>query len=512
MATDIGHDEIGTTTPPPTGGRGYILALALICLVGLAIRLYSLMRPMSYDESFTYLNYVTRPLAVALSDFTFPNNHLFHTLLAHCTTWIFGNHAWSVRLPALLAGVAMIPVGYLLACRWYNRLTGVLTAVLLACIFYQVDYSTNARGYMLVSLCVLAALYFADLARQSLAKWPWVALAAMCILAMYTVLSSVYAVAGVVGWLALVIIVRDTSLPKRMLLTRLTITLGAIGAAVILLYLPIVMHQGLKMLTQNSRYERVSMHEVIVRMPRLLFDTWHEWHQVYAMVVVLLLLAGFVIAVFAHRALATHRITPLLPLALLPLPMMVLQHVIPFSRTFSYLQPVYLIMAAAGFAWLIEALAKRRPAFIPASAGLLALVFTLLFGVPTVLRMHAVQIAPFNTERISAFLATQMQEGDLFSANGMWAASIAYYLRERGIPAAQVMPKWEMEVWLLVPANAATPQRSLVFPVIRECDIPLVQRYIIPHLNPLVKFELVRLKDFGEYSVCALIPEKSKPH
>ncbi|MBW8770208.1 MAG: hypothetical protein JF589_10660, partial [Gemmatimonadetes bacterium] len=53
----------------------------LLGVVALAIRLAHVRQTMRHDEAYTYLHYARAPLSVALSDYTYPNNHLFHTLL-----------------------------------------------------------------------------------------------------------------------------------------------------------------------------------------------------------------------------------------------------------------------------------------------------------------------------------------------------------------------------------------------------------------------------------------------
>lgn len=70
-------------------GAPNLVALAVICVIGFAIRLRFLFQPMRYDEAFTYVRYASKPLYRGLSDYSFPNNHIFHTLLVHISTGIF---------------------------------------------------------------------------------------------------------------------------------------------------------------------------------------------------------------------------------------------------------------------------------------------------------------------------------------------------------------------------------------------------------------------------------------
>jgi hypothetical protein len=130
--------------------------VALITLAGAALRARYLSQPMRYDEAFTYLAYASQPLAKGLARYDYPNNHLLHTLLVHVTTTVFGNHPWSLRLPAYTAGVALVPAWWWAVRGLYPGAAGLLTAGLVAGSSPLVEFSTNARGYMLVALdCAL---------------------------------------------------------------------------------------------------------------------------------------------------------------------------------------------------------------------------------------------------------------------------------------------------------------------------------------------------------------------
>jgi uncharacterized membrane protein len=68
---------------------------------------------------------------------------------------------WTVRLPALAAGITLIPASYVVARALYDRRAGLCAAALVAAFGPLVDYSVNGRGYTLGALLVLAALWLA---------------------------------------------------------------------------------------------------------------------------------------------------------------------------------------------------------------------------------------------------------------------------------------------------------------------------------------------------------------
>jgi len=63
------------------------IALLIIAAIGAVLRLALLDQPMRYDEAYTFIVYASQPLGQALVTYSAPNNHLFHTLLVHLTTF-----------------------------------------------------------------------------------------------------------------------------------------------------------------------------------------------------------------------------------------------------------------------------------------------------------------------------------------------------------------------------------------------------------------------------------------
>ena len=95
--------------------RDHRVAWLCILVIALDIRLLYLRQPMRYDEAITYMYFVRESWPDALSLYTYPNNHLFHTALAKACIAVFGNSPWVLRLPAFLAGTLIVPATYAVA-------------------------------------------------------------------------------------------------------------------------------------------------------------------------------------------------------------------------------------------------------------------------------------------------------------------------------------------------------------------------------------------------------------
>src|SRR3954449_6193943 len=81
--------------------------------------------------------------------------------LAWAWTQVTGTGEFGLRSLSALAGVATVPVAYLLAAELRDRRAGVFAAALVAVNPMLLWYSQEARGYALLALlCAASALYF----------------------------------------------------------------------------------------------------------------------------------------------------------------------------------------------------------------------------------------------------------------------------------------------------------------------------------------------------------------
>ena len=139
----------------------YLTALIVITLVGVGLRIARLDHPMRGDESFNFLQFVAGAGPGSWLNYESPNNHLLNTLAEVVSTRLFGPGPVAIRLPALGAGVLLIPAGAMLGRRLTRRFSaGVIAALLICSSSILIEYSVNGRGYSLVCLATVAMAYF----------------------------------------------------------------------------------------------------------------------------------------------------------------------------------------------------------------------------------------------------------------------------------------------------------------------------------------------------------------
>lgn len=164
--------------------------LAAILALALALRLYRLDAPLWYDEVFTLVHFVRERWGDLLTDFSSLNNHMFYSLQGKAAVALLGESAWALRMPAVLFGVASLPVTWAMWREPAGRVAALFAVLLLAISYHHVWFSQNARGYTgLLFWTSLATLLLVDGLRRP--SWGRAIGYGLCLAAgMYTHLSA----------------------------------------------------------------------------------------------------------------------------------------------------------------------------------------------------------------------------------------------------------------------------------------------------------------------------------
>ncbi len=341
-----------------------------LIIIAIAARLAFLNQPMRYDEALSFNEFASRAPYYGLSFYPEPNNHLLNTLLMHVAYAVLGNQPWVLRLPALIAGVLLVPATYGLGRLLYGRGAGLAAAGLVAASSYVVEYSTNARGYTLAALCCVTmfALGVVAVRRDSLATL--LAGAVVAAAGIYAVPTTVYGVVIACAWLAIEL---RRSRPVHISLSTAVVVLLLMMLLVALVYLPVVLVSGPEALIANRFVVPLGIGELLQQLPASLVRTWQFWNRDLPLPVVALLVAGCLVATIAE--LQRQKV----PVALLAvgacLALVVVQRVAPFERVWLFLLPLYFVVGAGGLALVAQRSgAQRMPAQLGGIASLVVAV------------------------------------------------------------------------------------------------------------------------------------------
>ncbi|MGZ6515879.1 MAG: glycosyltransferase family 39 protein [Actinomycetota bacterium] len=392
-------------------------ALVLVTLIGAAFRLVYISQPMRYDEAATWLYYSSKWVLYALVSYTYPNNHIFHTLLVGVSTSIFGNHPWAIRLPAFLAGVAMIPLTYF-AARRYGETTGLVAAAFVASSSVLIEFSTNARGYTIVASIFLGLIaLMPSLMRGEARAWKWFAI--LSALGFFTIPTMLFPFGIVVCWIAFSI-ARTTDADRaalaRRLLQGLLFTTGLLFA----LYLPAILWSGPHAVFAN-RFVTPQPWDAFARtIGDSLRSTWLGWNRGLGET------ATITLVFFAFLGVVREKMG--LPIAAVTwcFALLVVGRWVPFHRVWTFLIPLYWIAAAAG----IATLARRSKWLVPVAIVLCLAIGGSVLASGSVVRSTETGIFP-DAERVALALRA-LGPQDRVIASPRTDAPLLYYARLHG--------------------------------------------------------------------------------
>ncbi len=202
-ASDAG--SAGSAEGARPASRNELICLALIVALATAIRLVQGVSASLFgDELWTYVGATHGDLSGVL-DWVRSDEEItppLFTALAWASAKL-GDPTVLIRLPSMVAGIALIPTIFEIGRRTLGPRVGLLAALLATLNPFLIWYSVEARAYSLVLLLVtLSTLSLLIAVERREARW-WVAYAAFTCAAMYTHYTALYVLFAQLVWVAL---------------------------------------------------------------------------------------------------------------------------------------------------------------------------------------------------------------------------------------------------------------------------------------------------------------------
>ena len=432
------HDlnELGEALRGEMQHKNGLAALAVITLLAAVIRGLYLSQPMQHDEAYTFIAFASRPFANSISDYSLPNNHVFHTILVYLAYHLLGNQPWIIRLPAFVAGVAIIPLTYGAGAIYYSRKAGLLSAGLAAASPLLISYSANARGYTLICAFALCAVILAAYIKDHPNGIAWALFVLACGLGFYTIPIMLYPFGMVVAWLILSAGLGDISPAYgRAFWNYLVIALLILAGLAALLYLPIFIKSGIEAVVNNS-YVRPDDSAVLLEQIRSrIASTAEQWTAGIPRGAGMLSVVGFIASLALHKRISRQKAPLQVAAVLWILVAIVLQRVAPLARVWMFLLPLYIIWSTAGILGLLWLAIPARVQ--PQASGLVFLAAILIPGVVMIssfTQTAASGNAPGAEEGITLYFQEHLQPGDIVVAQSPIATPLQYYFQAYGLP------------------------------------------------------------------------------
>ena len=409
---------------------------------------------MRYDESVTYLYFASKSWATVVSSYTYPNNHVFHSVLVKAFATVLGDDPWVLRLPAFIAGVAMIPVTYAVGRRLFGSAAAYGGAALVAVSGALTLYSTNARGYTMICLAslLLANALLSVRERPSTAQWSVVVV--VVALGMWTVPVMLYPAGGLALWFVLSALREDTSQPRSDF-ARLVLAALAATILTVLFYSPILAKDGPAPLIGNSFVRASAWHVFFREIWLSIKPTFAASTIGYPVVVSALIAVCAVVGLVEERKTSGMRVSMAGSMSVWCALVLILTHRTPFSRVWLFLVAPVAIVAGHGVMRIVSRL-PPTPRRFTAHDGLpgvalaiaLALVVILTHGVD---RSRDTGTLP-DAEQITKGLSGSLRPGDRVFAPIPSNAPLAFYFAQAGLNPAYLssVPTDSSRVYVVV--------------------------------------------------------------
>ena len=342
--------------------------------------------PITTDELTSYDYYVRPGAAIAASNYSLPNNHVLYNLLVSGLAFSHLPPDWLQRLPAVLAGLVLLPLSYLLLLRQLRFGAATLALALFTFSTTPAFYAVAGRGYG-VQLAAVVAGFFAvlELWRPGgLRQLPWLVFVGSGVVGLYTVPTHAYALAAL-GLGLLVGFGQKASAARWRGLGQLALATSSIVVTTAILYAPVGAVAGWDSLLHNPYVRPLSGAEFGRDLGEYLTEAatrlWGQGRVTLGWLAALMVLVPLLL----HQASPARRAVGWLSYALvfLPLPLMAVQRVYVPGRA---LLPVMLfsfvlLALVVEFAvwWVVAHLPKRwgRAAcqFYPVALACLVLAY-----------------------------------------------------------------------------------------------------------------------------------------
>lgn len=347
-------------------------ALAAVTLIGLGLRWSYLDEPIRVDEGKIAAWVQAWTFGEVASSYENVGNHVLHTLAVELCHALFGLQPWSIRLPALLPGVALIPVTWLAAAALFSRGTALVAAGLVAGAPYLTYYSVISRGYLLQSVLLMALAWLLLRRAEFASRRLTLAAGAAGALALYTVPSALFVLpglyAGAAAWAAgrganpsaaRRAAVRGWAGRAGRLLPALAVTAGL----TLLLYLPVFLATDWERIAVNQ-YTAVQQGALLwERLVARLAGTASKWSfdLPFPAPAACAVLAGAGLLAAVRRGQGASALLIVLTIAS-TVAFSVLLRRVPPVRGYLPLMPFFLMLPAAGIDAGLRAVLRRLPA------------------------------------------------------------------------------------------------------------------------------------------------------
>ncbi|MFC1960972.1 hypothetical protein ACFLYO_09705 [Chloroflexota bacterium] len=339
-----------------------------------------------------------------------------------------------VRFPAFVAGVLLIPLTYQVSYRMYHSRTGALLAASFVMAWPAlIDYSVNARGYSLLVFFTMILVWLVHLLKTRSNLIQWLLFIVTLVLGFYTIPVMLFPAGMVALWLFLSIIVENHGKQRKRLLMHFVMAMIASGLLIILVYTPVLIGSGLDSLIGNGYVASLPPSVFYSQVPGILQGIIRYINWGMPTSIAALGLFFVVVATVCHKRMATHQILWVLAAILWIVPLILIKRSVLFARTWLFLIPLYLTLAAAGLNYVVRWLYQRlnlrpaRPSYVNVAIVLVGILLAGQVVASNVVAEHTETGRGDAAGAAARYLNDILESDDLFVASSPTNFLVFYY-------------------------------------------------------------------------------------
>lgn len=411
-------------------------AVFAVTVIGGALRMSFLGRPMLTDESINFLYYVVGPAERLVKSY-YPHNHLLHNVLTRVFVSIWGERPEIIRLAAFIPSVLSVPAVFLF-CRLYFKsiAVAVLASVFVATSPLCIDFGTNSRGYAGVIFLFVLGMSAAILCVRKKTVWPWIAFGILHGLGLLVHPTYLYPLVIADVWLLVALWKEQLTVTNKTYLVRFVHANAIAGLLACTLYVPLIFFSS-PMIGASFYLKRSTFMELWEQAKRIAPVFVDNFVALYPDPIKLFLGGGAILFLITHRRVSRFKVN-YFALSLLTLAVLIVLRPQDIQvRFYIFLLPLFLIAASAGFIPLVPRkilASKSRPLCV----GLLAvavLVGSLVSSrIQGGLEPTEDSITLDDGPAIAQYLKPLLKENDVVVYPYARGFNLNYYFHRLGIP------------------------------------------------------------------------------
>ena len=289
--------------------------------------------PLFIDEALTFNGYASQNLITIISNYEEPNNHIFFSLIAHFFNYLPFPTLFNLRLPNLLIGLIASLLFYFTLRSKYNHKISIIPHLFFTFCYFFNFYSVFARGYMLIILATIICYFCIEKLVNHFNTKYLLIYSITSIIGFYTIPVFLYVSSTFILYLFINFYNKKNQL---FILFKYHIL---IAITVLILYMPIIMYNGIDSLINNEWTKKIPTIEIIEGFKNgTLLNMYDKITGLRSWLIMSFFFITLVFFYFRNASYIEKKDIQFVILSFtLPFVFIFAQHVIPGTRTWCYL-------------------------------------------------------------------------------------------------------------------------------------------------------------------------------